>query len=223
VVRARSLNFVLTVVCWVLCGAPANAELDQEPATPGELEALMNQFASSGGVRAHFREIKHLALLSAPIESEGTLYFAPPSRLARYTSRPGKARVVINGERAAFHDPTGHQEVDLESSEVASHLVGNLVVLLRGDLPGLLTRHHVTLHGDSQGWVLELEPRSRVVRSMIESIRIKGNGVGLLEMETRESSGDKTIMRFSQVETGVDFAAAELERIFSLEAPDDTL
>jgi outer membrane lipoprotein-sorting protein len=211
------------VLYWVLCGALAHADRGQESVASAELEALMLRFASSGGVRAHFREIKHLALLSAPIESEGMLYFAPPNRLARYTSRPGKARVVVNGTRAAFYNPTGHQEVDLESSEVASHLVGNLVVLLRGDLPGLLARYHVALSDDSREWVLELEPRSSVVRKLIASIRIKGSGVGLVEMETRESSGDKTVMRFSQVETGVDFAAAELERIFSLEAPDDTL
>jgi outer membrane lipoprotein-sorting protein len=202
---------------------PAYADLGKEPVAPAELEALMNRFASSGGVRAHFQEIKYLSLLSVPIESEGMLYFAPPSRLARYTSRPGKARVVVNGERAVFDNQTGHQEVDIESSEVASHLVGNLVVLLRGDLHGLLARYHVALRDDSQEWVLELEPRSRVVRSMIEFIRVRGRGAELIEMETRESSGDKTITRFSQVETGIDFAPAELNRIFSLKDIEDAL
>ena len=127
------------------------------------------------------------------------------------------------GDRVAYHDQTGHQELDIGSSEVASHLVGNLIVLLRGDLPGLLARYRAVIRDDDPEWVLELEPRSHVVRSMIEFIRVRGRGAELIEMETRESSGDKTITSFSQVETGFDFAPAELNRIFSLKDIEDAL
>ena len=54
--------------------------------TPIALEELMGRLAESGGVRARFRETKHLSLLTAPLVSEGTLYFAPPDRFARHTT-----------------------------------------------------------------------------------------------------------------------------------------
>ena len=62
--------------------------------TPIGLEELMSRLARSGGVRARFRETKHLSLLTAPLVSEGTLHFAPPDRLARHTTHPGNASIV---------------------------------------------------------------------------------------------------------------------------------
>jgi len=217
---ARRLFLALTVLFCALGGGTSLANSGKGVVAPASIEALMSRFAASGNVRARFRETLHLSLLTAPIETEGMLYFAPPDRLARYTTRPGSSSVVINADRVAFSDETGYQMIDLGSSEVARHLVGNLVILLRGDLATLRARYSVSFGSDGQDWVLDLEPRSRIVRGIVEWVRVKGR-IGLTEMETRQAGGDTTVTVFSDVETGLDFTPTELERIFSLEDPDD--
>jgi len=214
---ALSLSWLLHAgACLAGSGdAASGAASDSSEAT--DLEGLMRRLASSGGVRAGFRETKHLSLLSSPLETEGVLYFSPPDLLARHTSRPGSASVVIRGDRVELRDETGRQVIDLGSSGVARQYVDNLGVLLRGDLAALRSRYSIGFETDGDAWQLRLEPRSRAMRHIVESIRVEGRGSELTSMETREASGDRTVSVFFAVETGLDFTASERERIFSLD------
>jgi outer membrane lipoprotein-sorting protein len=207
------LSFVLATPSQLRAESAAEVDLGSGP--PGFLE-LMVSFSKSGVVRARVEETRTLALLSEPIETEGVVYFAPPSRLARYTTRPGTSRVVVNGTRVAFSDETGHRTMDLGASEVAQTLIGNLMFLLRGDAAALRERYVVAFRATRAGWELDLEPRSRAVRALIERTVFRGEGSSVSSMETIETNGDHSIARFLDVETGVDLAPAELDRIFSL-------
>ena len=178
-------------------------------------------FATGGGIRASFVETRRLAILAAPIESAGVLYFAPPDRLARHTSRPGRSRVVVHGDRVAFRDETGSQTLDLGSSGAARTLIGGLMVLLRGDLAALRERYRVAFRVTGREWELDLEPRDRAARALVERTLVRGKDAELTSMETRETSGDATITEFRDVDTGIAFEDAELERIFSLRWPDE--
>lgn len=189
---------------------------------PGDVEALMARFAASGGVRAHFHETRRLALLVEPLETRGVITFSPPDRLARETTWPGHSSIVVRAGRVAFRDETGHQVVDLGANDVARHFAQHLAMLLRGDLPALQTRYGVHYRSDGTDWVLELEPRSQVVRDLVVWTRFEGRGDDVSAMETRETNGDSTRTVFADVETGLHFSPSEIERIFALEEPDGT-
>jgi len=186
---------------------------------PAGLAELMGLLAASGGVRARFHETRHLSILTSPIETEGMLYFAPPDRLARHTTRPDRSTLVVLGDEVLFRDEAGQHVMQLGSSKVAQGLVGNLAALLRGDLPMLREHYSVEFRSDGPEWVLHLDPRSRPLRHVIERIRVTGRGAALAAMETRETGGDTTLLVFSEVQAGLDFEPADLERIFSLEFP----
>lgn len=178
-------------------------------------------FQNSGGVRAEFSETRHLSILEAAIESEGALYFSPPDRLARHTTQPGRSSLVVNGNRVTLRDETGERTLSLGSSELASGLVNSFAVLLRGDLEALRDGYEVKLHSPKGqaasgafSWTLDLEPRSITVRRLIERIRVQGMGERLTLMETLETNGDRTVMVFSGVETGLTFDAEQVERLF---------
>jgi len=188
--------------------------------SPDELITLMDQFAKSGTVRAEFKETRRLSLLVEPIETEGVLYFSPPDRLSRRTTRPGNSAVVVHGSRVSFRDETGTRTLDLASSDVAQSLIDNLMVLLRGDLPGLRDRYSIEFTSDGQRWHLDLEPRLETVRTIIEKIRFSGDGGTLEAMETQETNGDTTRAVFSRVETQLDFSPAQRENVFSIEPLD---
>jgi outer membrane lipoprotein-sorting protein len=195
-------------------GAPA-----REASGDAGLVELMAAFASAGGVRARFRETKHLALLEEPLETEGVVVFAPPDRLARHTTRPGRSSVVAHGGHVVIRDETGRQELELGEDDPARQLVDNLAVLLRGDLEALRARYSVQFQRDGDGWQLELEPRSRLLRRIVASIRSQGQGAELHRMEMLEPNGDSTVTTFFDVETGLVFAPGEIETLFSAEDP----
>ena len=219
--RGRLRQRVRTIAVAALlfaCGTALGTAHAEESAArvPETLEALMTHFAKSGGVRAHFDETRTLSILTAPIETEGTLYFSPPDRLARVTTQPGASTVVVHGTRVVLEDETGRREMDLGASDVARGLVSNLMVLLRGDLPELRKRYAITYSPEGERWQLDLVPRSNTLRALVELVRVTGIGQRLMGMETRETNGDATVTRFSELESGLDLDADG--SVFSLEA-----
>ncbi len=211
-----------TVLAW---RAAADDAPVPAPTTAAErddlLRRIMGGLARGRGVRARFRETKYLSLLTDPLASEGILYFDPPDRLARYTTSPGESSVVVRDGHAIFRDETGSQVIAIGSSGVARHLVDHLAVLLRGDLEALRSRHRVRIEGDDAGWTLELEPREPSVRAIVASIRVAGSGSELARMEVVEENGDRTVTVFSEVESGLAFDPAALDRFFPVTAPED--
>jgi hypothetical protein len=61
------------------------------------------------------------------------------------------------------------------------------------------------------------------LRGIIDRIRFTGRSRDLSAMETRESNGDRTIMRFSEIEIGRSWEQEDLDGIFSLDPPDAAL
>ena len=219
--RARSVLAILLPIVWVLSGGDSLAS-DASGSAPTELEALMQRFAESGGVRARFRESRHLSILTDPIETTGMLYFAPPDRLARHTTSPGRSRIVIEAGRVSIGDETGQRVFDFSTNEIAQALVGNLMVVFRGDLKSLRERYSISFDSNEESWTLDLEPRSRAWRSIIERVQFTGKDRGLAAMETREPNGDRTIMKFSEIEIGLSWEQEDLDRVFSVDPPDTT-
>ena len=219
--RARSVLAILLPIVWVLSGGDSLAS-DTGGSAPTELEALMQGFAESGGVRARFRESRHLSILTDPIETTGMLYFAPPDRLARHTTSPGRSSIVIEAGRVSLRDETGQRVFDFSTNEIAQALVGNLMVVFRGDLKLLRERYSISFDSAAERWTLDLEPRARALRSVIERVQFVGKGRDLAAMETREPNGDRTIMKFSEIEIGLSWEPRDLDRIFSVDPPDTT-
>jgi outer membrane lipoprotein-sorting protein len=217
--RARSVLAILLPIVWALTAGDSSAS-DASGSAPGELEALMQRFAESGGVRARFRESRHLSILTDPIETTGTLHFAPPDRLARHTTSPGRSSIVIEAGRVSLADETGQRVFDFSTNEIAQALVGNLMVVFRGDLESLRERYSISFDSTAERWTLDLEPRARALRSIIERVQFVGRGGNLTSMETREPNGDRTIVKFSEIEVGLSWEPRDLDRIFSLDPPD---
>lgn len=205
----------------VAAGALVNENAIEHSASgPRSLETLMAYFAKSGGVRVRFTETRKLSILIEPIETTGFLYFSPPDRLARLTTHPGNSKVIVNGSTVVVTDANGRREMNLGSSDIARGLIDNMMVVLRGDLPELRDRYQASYSPDGCGWVLELVPRSKALRAVIERVRVSGEGAFLDRIETFEANGDVTVARYSDLETGLDFDSGEWENIFSTDPTD---
>ncbi|MEM7409382.1 MAG: outer membrane lipoprotein carrier protein LolA [Myxococcota bacterium] len=209
-VRCRRAGWTALAGLVALHVASAGAE-----GVEATLERVMQGMAGTSGVVAEFRESKELALLSAPLDSRGVLYFVPPDRLARLTEAPSPSRLVVDGDRFFLEDATGGEALDLSSNPVAAQVVSNFIVLFNGDLEALRERYEPRFETTDAGWTLALVPRGRPLSDVVASVTLHGQGRALAKMELVETGGDKTTTWFDNVRTDVELEPATLERVFA--------
>jgi hypothetical protein len=191
--------------------------------TPSLLELLAGM-ASTSGVVTEFRETKELALLALPLESRGLLYFAPPDRLARFTTAPAYSALIIDGEVLRFREGESGTTVDLTGNPMARVFVDNFIVLFNGDADGLRERYEVEIlsepsgrpsgSSDSSGWKLVLSPRRSPLAGVIESVTLHGDGRGIKKMVLNSLDGDTTTTFLDAIDRDRPFTPTELERLF---------
>lgn len=194
-----------------------------QPAQPAlTLDALMARFAALPGLSARFREEKRMALLAAPLVTEGTLYYAPRARLARHTSSPAETAVLIDGASLRFRDEHGQQSMDLDANPTVRAFVSGFVDIFAGNRAGLervwVTAFRVPDPRAPERWELTLRPRGAPIDRALREVSVRGAGVTLERLTVVETSGDESVTVFSDVAPGRRFTPAELDRYFRLPA-----
>jgi hypothetical protein len=187
------------------------------------MTALLGRFAKAPGIFARYREEKHLAMLQAPLTSEGTIHFSPPGRLARHTLKPIKSTLLIDDDKVQFGGAEGAESMDLGTNPVARAFVDSFVMLLAGNRAGLeryFTLHFTSLRGPklpAGAWHLALVPRTSPMDKVIKEITLDGAGLTISTMVVRESSGDWTSTQFQDVDVAHRYDAAEQARVFRIQ------
>lgn len=189
-------------------------------AAPVTLDALLRRFAAVPGLSARFREEKRVQLLAAPLVSEGTLDYAPPSRLVRHTTSPAPATVLIEGSQLRFGDGRGAQSIDMNATPLVRQFVDSFLALVAGDRAALDRSYDMDFRvPDAQrpdAWELTLRPRVAAIQRVFRDIRLQGNGVVLAAMTLRETSGDETATTFTAVDAARRYTADEALRVFRI-------
>lgn len=190
------------------------------PAAPINFESLLRRFAAMPGMTAKFREEKRIALLRAPLVSEGSIYFAAPDRIARHVERPRASTLVMRGQELSMWDASGVHRFDLATLPVALSFVGTLRLLLTGDLVALRALYDVEFRGgEARSWTVDLVPRAASLSGVIERIEVEGTEERLVALRVVEKGGDETVTRFSEIDPARSFTDAELERFFVARQP----
>jgi len=211
-----SARRVAALAAVVLAGAaPATEPEAKEPVSLG---ALLARFRALPGLEARFHEVKKLALLKAPLISEGTIHYAPPDRLARQTTRPVASTLVVDAREVRFGDAEGSQSIPLEGNPVVRLFVDAFLKVLAGDRGALERIFAIDLRASARGWVMTLEPRLAPMTEVIERIVLEGKGAVLSRMVIREKEGDETVTIFSSVDVERRYSAEEKARVFGVAA-----
>ena len=80
-----------------------------------------------------------------------------------------------------------------------SQQVGLFLGLLSGDISAIESQFSLNLTGTEENWTLQLMPSSLLMKQIFDSIKIRG-GETVKEIELNEKQGDRTLIRFDQIE-----------------------
>lgn len=167
-------------------------------------------------MECRFREEKRIALLTTPIVSEGTLYYAPPGRLLRRVTAPSPQVVLIDGGQLRMRDGTRVETIDLDAQPVVRGFVDTFALLLAGDRAGLERQHRIAYTPGANGWTLVLVPRAAPLGRFLREIRFEGNDTTIVRMVMTEQNGDVTSTTFHEVNVRRRYAPDEAARLFTL-------
>jgi outer membrane lipoprotein-sorting protein len=181
------------------------------------LDDLLASFRAIEGLECRFHEEKRVALLFAPIVTEGTIHYVRPGRLARRVTSPSPEVVLIEGSTLRM-GRAGHAEtIDLASQPVVRSFVDSIVQLLAGDRAALERSYTIAAEASASGTRITMRPRSSPLSDLLESIAFELTGTTLERMVMTETSGDVTTTTFSDVDVHRRYSSSELTRLFSLE------
>ena len=212
VLRVIAMFIVLTTSLTLGVG-----RVEAQAPTVSTVDSILTRMARIQGLHCSYREEKRIALLSAPIMSEGTIDYARPGRMIRRVTRPSAQIVFIDGGELRMAEGGHTQRIDLATQPVVRSFVDSFLQLLQGDRRALERTYTLTLETSaSNGWTLILRPRSTPLTQFVREIRFQGHGDAMEQMVMLEVSGDSTTTTFTQVNPNQRWTAAESARVFSM-------
>ena len=161
-----------------------------------DVQRLMREFGQVKSAKARFVERKHMTILSAPLETSGTLIYTAPDRLEKHTLAPKQESLTLEGDRLTLENKARGQRrtLALQDYPVVRAFVESIRSTLAGDLATLNRYYQVTLDGSERQWRLMLRPVEPDMQNVVTEIRINGsrNRVGTIEII--ETQGDRSVM-----------------------------
>jgi hypothetical protein len=183
---------------WLFAAACASAAVAAESSDPAawDLQRLMRELAQVKTANARFLERRHLGILTAPLESSGTLVYIAPDRLEKHTLRPRPESLVLERNELTVESKERNQRrtLVLQDYPVIWAFVESIRATLAGDLPALSRFYQVGLDGGERQWRLSLIPSDPRMQDVVSEIRISGDRSWINAIEMIETGGDRSVM-----------------------------
>ena len=164
------------------------------------IEQLMQDLARVKTAKARFVERRYLAILTAPLESSGTLTYIAPDRLEKHTLAPRTESLLLERDLLTLGStqPKRRRTIRLEDYPVVGVFVESIRSTLAGDLALLRRLYEVALEGDERKWRLVLKPSDPKMQEMVSEIRIGGSRNWIGSIEFLEPGGDRSVMTITR-------------------------
>jgi len=206
-----------TLVFAIVCALGLFAWAGASRAEADELDRLLARFGQIEALSAHFREEKRMALLKAPLVSEGDLYYQKPRSLARHTRTPLASSLLLAGTSLSFGRGADVQSVSLDAQPALAVLVDAFVGVLAGDRKALEREARLTLElRDDQRFHIVITPIREPLKRLVRLIELEGQGSTLTSMRLVDQSGDETLTLFTEVKARPAFSRDEQMRLFRI-------
>ncbi|MEZ5585122.1 MAG: LolA-related protein [Candidatus Competibacteraceae bacterium] len=159
-----------------------------------DLNQLMHTLAQVKAMNARFQERKELAVLAEPLLLAGTLRYQAPHYLQKHTLQPHEERYTVDQDWLTIETSEGQRNLYLPGHAEVGALVEAIRATLAGDLTNLERYYRLQLQGSPSAWTLRLEPLNKQMAEYVSAIIFQGQGERVLNVETLESGGDRSVM-----------------------------
>jgi outer membrane lipoprotein-sorting protein len=201
--------------------SPPSATVADEPQTASQ---LFTRLATLTGLEATFVEVKKLALLKMPLQSEGTLYYMRPGYLLREVTKPKVTRVLITPDKLELKDEQNARQIDLRSRPDVKLFVESFTKVLAGDEATLsqgfniqfAPRPATATTPAHNVWKLTLTPKSSPLDKLVTKVVLSGKGYAVERIDVFETKGDSSETTLRVTKVGRVFTAAEKQSLFGI-------
>jgi hypothetical protein len=161
------------------------------------VDALLKKIGGKPVQQTRFVEKKYLAVLDAPVESSGVLRYQAPARLEKNTERPMQESMMIDGDLLVVEREGKRRSMPAAQFPGVAALVGGLRDILGGNAEALRRLFKVVIQGDASRWQMDLLPSDPTSAQLVNRITLRGRDDKLLEVETLQADGDRSVMSLS--------------------------
>ncbi len=153
---------------------------------------MLRDIARQRSGTAQFTETRHLAVLSQPVQSRGTLKFAAPDFLEMTTTEPAPQTVTVRGNSLCITAAQGPNCVQLSAHPQIAGVITAIRAALSGDRAALQRDYDLGLNGRPEQWTLALTPRQ--AGGPIRSILIQGGAAVIEQIQILNSNNDQSVI-----------------------------
>lgn len=165
-----------------------------------DIGQLMQSMAQIPSGHASFVESKSIAMLDAPVVSEGELFYTAPDRLEKRTVKPKTESMVLQGGTLTIEQGRKKHVLQLQRYPEVAAFIESIRATLAGDLQALERTYDLQLSGDSNRWTMELLPLNENMKKVVQKIEITGEKNMLRTILISQADGDSSLMTITQVE-----------------------
>jgi Outer membrane lipoprotein carrier protein LolA-like len=217
-----SIAFSLAAHCVLPSSARAQESAPALSAkAPADAQALLRKMAEIPGLEAKFREEKKLALLKAPLVSEGRLFYKRGGYLARITEKPSPSTVRITPSALEVNNGDGFQRIDLRGRADIKLFVESFARVLAGDYAALSSLYTISFKPGSapaERWTLTLVPKAGSLVHLVKSLELEGTGYAVQVIRVNETKGDSAATYVELVSAARSYTSDENQRLFGVGA-----
>lgn len=180
------------------------AVLIPSPAPATDPTSLLSQLAASRdqlpAARADFREERHSRLFSAPVVTEGTVWFVAPDKFRREVRGRSPSITASDGKTLLIYYPA-FAEAERYPIGKKAFFDDSLSAITAGmQFENLEQHYRVASSPTADGFVLELTPKKPGIRRLLTKMRIElAPDFSLRRTELHFPNGDRTFTTYKNV------------------------
>lgn len=152
-----------------------------------------------------FVQERSIGLLATTVKSDGEVTLVLPDRLRWELKPPDAVTYWIGPEGFSFATPKGSSSVGKAAAGRFGAVLGDLMILLGGDLEKLRARYEFSVPSRKDGVTLRAVPKAEDVKKLVRKIEMRmGPELWVIrEVIIEEQSGDSSVIRFGKMERDV--------------------
>ncbi len=201
--RMRKTRFFAGLLLVLLTSLPFSSDAGQQPALTQVFERLQAAAQSTRSLTSDFVQEKQLAIFDEPLISQGRFFYRQPDQLRWELVTPIASGFVLNGRKGQRWNSLSREvsSFRVDSDPMMGIVAQQLLAWARVDIDWLKSRYRITLLAE-QPVRLQLFPRNQGEAGFIEQMQILFaiDSSHVTQVEMFEKGGDKTRLRFEQVQ-----------------------